>query len=284
MEKTVNSDMRAGWNGESGANWVERQAQFDGMLVPWGALVAETAAVAAGERVLDVGCGNGATTRAAAVAAGAGGQAVGVDLSEPMLDLARTLAAEEGVENVRFVAGDAQVDELTSGGEPYDVVISRFGVMFFDDPVAAFANIGKAVRPGGRLAFVAWADLVLQDWLTVPAAAALAHLPPLAESNADSPMLRFADIAYVTDVLTQAGWSDVEVATEERSIVVAGGGTAEDAADFLLDTGQGKTLVGDASPEQVKAAREAIIDTLQQHVTPRGVELRGVTRLVTARR
>jgi ubiquinone/menaquinone biosynthesis C-methylase UbiE len=130
----------------SGDSWVATQEEHDATLAPWGEVLAETAAIRPGERVLDVGCGCGATTRSAAASCAPGGTAVGVDLSVQMLARTRELAEAAGVANVRFTAGDAQVDDLTVDGPPYDVVISRYGVMFFDDPVAAFAKMARATR------------------------------------------------------------------------------------------------------------------------------------------
>ena len=284
METTANSEQRAGWNGESGDSWVRLQAQFDGALAPWAELLAEASGVVRGERVLDIGCGNGATTRDAAVQAGPSGLAVGVDLSEQMLARARELAAEQGVDNARFVDGDAQVDDLAADPGPYDAAISRFGVMFFDDPVAAFANIGRAVKPGGRLVFVAWAEMARQQWLMVPAAAALQHLAPTNFGGPGPGMFALADTAVVTDTLQEAGWKDVSIATHERRILIAGGGSVDTAVDHIAQTGQGRALLAEASPEAAELAIDAMREALREHVTPAGVELSGVAHLVTARR
>jgi SAM-dependent methyltransferase len=283
----ANTDQREAWNGRSGDAWVRTQEEHDAMLEPWARVVAEAAAIRPGERVLDVGCGCGATTLAAAAACGPDGAAVGVDLSAPMLGRARELAAAAGVDNVQFVVGDAQVDDLRAGGPPYDVVVSRYGVMFFDDTVAAFANIGRATRPGGRLAMVVWAPMAEQDWLLVPAGAALPHLgnPDLGAVQAGAPgMFAFADPARIDEVLGAAGWTDVAADRQRRSMQVGGPGDVESALRFLLDTNAGRTLFAEAEPDAAEQAKKAIREALAAHLTPTAVELDGIAWSITARR
>jgi ubiquinone/menaquinone biosynthesis C-methylase UbiE len=297
----TNEDERERWNGVSGEAWVRRQEQYDRMLAPWGALLAETAAVAPGERVLDVGCGCGATTlaaaeRAAGVPAGGGdatggvdatggaapGVALGVDLSEPMIAVARRRAAEAGLDHVAFRVADAQTDDL--GVDDRDVVVSRFGVMFFDDPVAAFANVARATRPGGRLACVVWGPPDAQEWLLVPMAAATAHLPPPGPGLLDGPgMFALARPEHTTDVLERAGWRDVALVRHERAVRV-GGGTVDDAVSFLAGTGPGRALLDGVEEATVDKALDAIRQALADHLTPDGVVLRGTAWALTARR
>ena len=159
--------------------------------------------------VLDVGCGCGGTTLAAARLV-APGEAVGLDLSGPMLARARADAEAAGLGNAAFRQGDAQVHAL----EParFDAVMSRFGVMFFADPVAAFENIRSATRPGGRLVFVCWQPLAANQWLLVPGAALAEHVRPAGFGTADGPgMFAFADPDRIRPILAEAGWRDVEI-------------------------------------------------------------------------
>jgi SAM-dependent methyltransferase len=281
----ANEAQRENWNGESGRNWVERQDQFDASNATWADLLLETAAPAPGERVLDVGCGCGATTLAAARATGPGGQAVGADLSAPMLGVARARAERAGLANARFAVADAQTDDLAAldGGGPYDLAISRFGVMFFDGPVAAFANIGRAVRPGGRLAMTVWAAGD-QEWLKVPLGAAAPVLGVTPGDDAAPPMQSLGDADHVTGLLQRAGWGDVATALHDRPMVVGGARTVEDAASFLAGTGPGRALFADAEPSRAGAAMAAIRDVLAPRLTPEGVILRGAVLAVTARR
>src|ERR1044071_8244430 len=142
----------ADWNGQSGERWVANQARLDAMLAVFGQAAIEAAAPAAGERVLDVGCGAGAASLALAARVGAGGQVLGVDISEPLIGRARALAPQDTP--ALFRVADASSAELPEGA--FDILCSRFGVMFFDDPTGAFAHMRRALRPGGRVAFVCW--------------------------------------------------------------------------------------------------------------------------------
>jgi SAM-dependent methyltransferase len=278
----ANEEQRESWNGASGAEWTQRERQFDAMLEPWIPVLTDAAAITAGEDVLDVGCGCGATTLEAARRCGPSGAAVGVDLSVPMIDRARRRAEAAGLANARFEVGDCQVDDLAA--RTYDVAISRFGVMFFDDPVAAFANVGKAMAPGGRLAVLTWASMPLQGWLTVPATAALQHVPlPDLGQDGGPGMFSLAERERIAAVLEASGWVDVAVRPHERRVRVAGGGSLDEAVDFLQATGAGRALLAGAPDEgAAKRAIEAVRSALADHLTPRGVELAGTALAVTA--
>jgi ubiquinone/menaquinone biosynthesis C-methylase UbiE len=169
---TANPYQSEEWNGDEGAHWVAYADAYDRMSEPFNRHLLDVAALTPAADVLDVGCGCGAVTISAARSARA---ALGIDLSAPMLDVARGRARGAGLANVEFVQGDAQVYGFES--ERYEVAISRFGVMFFADPVAAFANLRCALRRNGRLAFIAWRALIQNEWLTVPAAAAFSVVP-----------------------------------------------------------------------------------------------------------
>ncbi len=183
----ANEDEREQWGGELGAVWARRQADLDRMMTRLTALLVDRAQVAPGARVLDVGCGAGDSTLAAARATGPDGHATGQDVSAPLLALAWARAEAAGLANVTLVEGDAQTDRASGG--PFDAMLSRFGVMFFADPVAAFANIASQLRPGAPLTFVAWAAAALYPWLARPAAAAAARLGPASPADPDAPGL-----------------------------------------------------------------------------------------------
>lgn len=170
---TINQTQRDTWNGDSGHRWVADADRRDAVLAPVADTLLAAAHIQPGESVLDLGCGCGTTSITAVTQAGSGGTAHGIDLSEPMLAVARQRARDAGLTTVTFTQADAQTHQF-AGAAP-DVVISRFGTMFFDDPVAAFTNIGRAVRPRGRRFIATWQPIGVNDWLTVPGAALLQY-------------------------------------------------------------------------------------------------------------
>ena len=178
-----NADRIADWNGQSGDRWVAHQARHDARLAVFGQAAIEAAAPVAGERVLDVGCGAGASTLALAVRVGAGGQVLGVDISEPLIARARALAPQDTP--ALFRAADASSAELPEGA--FDILFSRFGVMFFADPTAAFAHMRRALKPGGRVAFVCWRGVAENDWVRLPMGAIKGIVPPMAAPDPEAP-------------------------------------------------------------------------------------------------
>src|SRR5258708_26419312 len=202
--KTANQDQVEHWNdSEETGDWVTYQERYDRMLEPFAGLMLDAAALSPGEQVLDVGCGCGATTLAAARAV-APGAVTGIDLSAAMLARARENAAKASLVNASFEQADAQVHQF---GASYDRVISRLGVMFFADPVAAFANLLAATRPGGRLAFACWQPLADNEWLLVPLAALAEHAPLPDPDEPGAPgMFSLSGTDRLHQVLSDAGW------------------------------------------------------------------------------
>ena len=270
------------WNtGDGVAHWVTNQARYDRMHAPFTALILDAAALRAGGNVLDVGCGCGGTTLAAARLV-APGRATGLDLSGPMLARARSGAAAAGLSNAVFQQGDAQVHELEPG--TFGTVISRFGVMFFADPVAAFANIRSATRSGGRLVFACWQPLAENQWLLVPGAALAEHVPPAAGlGSGDRPgMFAFADPERLRPILAAAGWRDVQITSEHASILVGGGGSVDDAVEFLRTATMGRTMLAGADAATADRAISAVRDALAPHADADGVHLDAAVWLVRA--
>jgi SAM-dependent methyltransferase len=277
----ANTEQAEHWNtGPSVAHWVANQACYDRMHAPFTALILRAAALRVGMNVLDVGCGSGGTTLAAARLV-TPGRALGLDLSGPMLAQARAGAEAAGLANVTFQQGDAQVESLEPAG--FEVVISRFGVMFFADPVAAFANIRSAARPGGRLVFACWQPLAANQWLLVPGAALAEHLPPPAPVPADGPgMFAFADPDRLRPILAAAGWRDVEITSEHASILVGGGGSVDDTVEFLRTATQGRTMLAGADPATAERALASVRAALTPHADADGVHLDAAVWLVEA--
>jgi len=277
----TNAEQRAYWNRDEARHWVDQQRRYDKMLEPFGSAVLAAASITATEHVLDIGCGSGAITRLAARAAREGA-ALGIDLSEAMVERASDTARTEAVENVRFDVDDAQTRAF---GAIYDCVISRFGVMFFDDPVAAFTNIRRALRPGGRVAAVVWQELAANSWMMVPVSAALAHVPALAlgEPGAPGPYA-LADPDRVRAIFDGAGFSDCSIESFRSPMLVGGHGNVDEAVEFLFNTGMGQGLLGDASPELRTQVIDAVHEALWAFATPDGVRLDGAAWIVTAKR
>ncbi|MDJ0869783.1 MAG: class I SAM-dependent methyltransferase [Myxococcota bacterium] len=256
----ANDEMHAYWNEGAGPVWVQRQEHLDRQLEDLDARTRARASIADGERVLDVGCGCGASTLELVRAVGGGGRVTGVDLSGPMLERARERAAAEGLESrVEWRQGDAQTLDL--GAEGYDCVFSRFGVMFFEDPPAAFTNLARALRPGGRLAFVCWQGRERNPWMIAPAIAAAQHIefPPPPPPEAPGPFA-FADADRVTAILERGGFEDVSFESVEEPLTL-GGGKVEHALELFLDIGPVGALLREKNPPPEQRTR--VVDAVR---------------------
>ena len=269
------------WDGPGGEHWVAEAARYDRMNQAFADRIVEALAPQPGERILDVGCGNGALALAIADRVGADGGVVGLDISGPMLANARRRAAAIGASNVTFDKGDAQVHPIPE--RSFDAVVSRFGVMFFEDPVAAFGNLCRALKPGGRLAFTCWQDLFSNNWIMVPAAAALEHvpIPDLGEPGGPGPF-SLADADRVRSVLTDAGFGQIELEAVVRPMPV--GDSVDDALHFMQNSDMGDVLMAGVDHETAARAWGAVREAVTPYATPEGVVLDGSVWLVTARR
>jgi len=229
------------WNEVSGPKWAALGDIINEQIAPIGRETLERAALRAGERVLDVGCGCGHTSLELAERVGPTGRVSGIDISGPMLQVARERAGESGLENVDFLDADAQVHAFEPAG--FDLSFSRFGVMFFADPSAAFANLLQALRPGGRLVFVCWQEVKRNPWMLVPVVAVAQHvaLPPRPAPEEPGPF-SFADDERVRAILERAGFSEIRFEALERSMNVAGGRDLDSTVDLLLQIGPAGAL------------------------------------------
>ncbi|HZA86312.1 MAG TPA: class I SAM-dependent methyltransferase [Acidimicrobiales bacterium] len=267
------------WNGSGGEHWVEQQERYDQINRGFGDRVVEVLAPQSGERVLDVGCGNGILSLAIGPLVAPDGSVLGLDLSGPMLETATARADNAGLTNVKFERGDAQVHALPEAG--FDGIVSRFGVMFFDDPHAAFANLARALRSGGRLAFACWQELLANEWLMVPAGAALAHvpMPDLGEPGEPGPF-SLSDPDSVRSILEGTGLAEVGV--EDFRCPMPMGSTVEDTVAFMQGTDMAATLMADVSEDVAAAAWDAVRAALAPYTGPDGVVLSGAAWIVTA--
>ena len=279
----ANEDQAAYWNGDEGSHWVTGQSRYEGMLEPFVDVVLDAAELASGDRVLDIGCGSGATTLAAARRVAPAGTALGVDISAPLLECARRGAESTGVTNASFMLGDAQVAALDP--QAHDAALSRFGVMFFEDPVAAFANIRGAVRPGGRLAFVAWRPVSENEWFSLPMRTFADFAPPgsvPAGPPAGPGPFAFADEGYVRHVLTDAGWRAIDIATRDVDVLYGGRGTIDDVVHFVETGRAGKLLLSQLDAATRGRALDALRRAFEPYATKDGVGMTAAAWVVTA--
>jgi len=243
----------------------------------------DRAGIAPGERVIDVGCGCGDTTIALGRRVGPAGRVLGIDVSAPMLERAAETARAAGVANVRLENADAQTHRLSPSA--FDVVYSRFGVMFFTDPVAAFTNLRAALRPGGRLAFVCWQALLENPWLFVPLRAAAQHLtlPPPPAPDAPGPFA-FADPERVRGILARAGFGDIVLEELHTTLTLGGGGTVDQAVRFLTEgVGPVSGVLREADPAVRPTVAAAVRAAIAPFHTPQGVRMGSAAWIVTAR-
>ncbi|MFU8850403.1 class I SAM-dependent methyltransferase [Micromonospora sp. SL1-18] len=275
MHGIANTQHAEAWNGWEGAHWAQNPARYNAIVAAFNDDLFRVAAIDADDRVLDIGCGTGQITLLAARQA-CRGHVVGVDISAPMLERARADAAEQGVTNVRFEQGDAQVHHLPNGG--FDVAISRGGVMFFGDLVAAFANIQGGLRPGGRLVFMGpQGGTPDSDY-----ARATAALGPLMREP--SPAVRgmgsLVDPARIHEVLGEAGFADVSVAPVEA--LMDYGRDAADAAEFILSQGPVRFNLVGVDQAVIERTREELREGLSVYETSEGVRIPGAVWAVRA--
>jgi SAM-dependent methyltransferase len=272
-------DQIAFWNGPSGEIWVAEQASRDAMLAAYGAEAMRAASLAPGSSVLDVGCGCGTTTLAIGDLVGADGRVHGVDVSGPMIARAKELAKARP--NVTFALEDATTAKLEAAS--FDLVFSRFGVMFFPEPERAFANLRHAMKPGARLAFVCWRALAENPWAKMPLDAAIAVVgkPEPPPPGAPGPFA-FADASRVRAILEHAGFGSIEARAFDTRVEYAK--TVDTAASRLVAMGPASRLLANHDePTRAKVVAGAR-ELFAPFVTPSGVQIPGATWIVTAAR
>ncbi len=283
METTTNQEQIRYWNEQGGPRWVQMQEKLDAQIDPLGLVALQRAAIQPGERVIDVGCGCGQTSFELAERVATNGFVLGIDISEPMLNRARERQRARGFTNIEFRTADAQTCQFER--ERFDVLFSRFGVMFFEDPTAAFRNVRTALRPNGRISFVCWQALDKNDWARVPLKAALQHVPPPAPPPPGAPgPFAFADPERVRQILTDAGFTSIHCEPYETALNLGGAMTVAEAADFSLDVGPVSRLVADADPTIRPRIAQAVRDALTPYAGPEGVRVPGAVWIVQARR
>jgi SAM-dependent methyltransferase len=274
-----NADQIAYWNGPGGQRWADRQQGQDILLAPVADLLVDRAQIKAGERVVDVGCGSGAVSIAVAEKVGRSGHVLGIDVSAPMLARARQIAPA-GVP-VDFVRADATVYPF----EPahFDLLVSRFGVMFFAEPARSFANLRKALKPAGRLAFACWREPRENPFFMLPLQAVYKHAPKLPQLGPEDPgPFSFAAEQRVIGILNEAGFSQVTMERRDLSLDLAVGRGLEAAVQSTLEIGPSARALAEQPPDVLAAATQSIRQELTPFVRGQSVLLKGSIWIVTA--
>jgi SAM-dependent methyltransferase len=276
----LNADQIAYWNGPAGQRWTERQALQDVLLAPVSEILIDRAGVRAGERIIDVGCGCGAIAIALAQRTGPAGHVLGIDISAPMLARARQLTPA-GIP-VEFVLADATVYPFVPAS--FDLLVSRFGVMFFAEPVLSFANMRRALRPSGRLAFACWREPRENPWMMAPLQAVYQHVPKLPQQEPDDPgPFAFASEARVHRILSEAGFSGIAMEPRNFVLDLAIGRGLDAAVDAVLEIGPANRALEGHPADVREAAKGSIREALAPFVSGQEVRLAGSIWMVTAK-
>lgn len=271
-----NAAQAEAWNGDEGRFWTAHATRFDAAVDRYQPAFLDAAAIQRDDHVLDIGCGSGSTTRAAAQRAPVG-RALGVDLSADLIALARDLARSEQIANARFVCADAQIERFETGA--FDVAISRTGAMFFGQPEAAFANIADALRPGARLTLMTWQPFERNEWLPALVTALSGSAPPAPLADTPGPF-SLSSPDRVRALLGGAGFDQVEL----HGLVepMRFGRDPDDAFEFV--TGLFGWMLQGLDDDAAQAGRDRLHALLQRHAIPEGVLLGSAAWIITARR
>ncbi len=272
------------WNSDGGTNFVRHQTALDGMLGPYGLKAMQAGGLKHGDVVLDIGCGCGDSSIEMSRRVGTTGEVVGVDISEVMLQRAEDLAAHQELTNVFFELADVEVDPMHR--DSFDLAFSRFGIMFFNDPVAALRNVHKVLHDEGRLAFACWQTLDKSPWIALQMKSVIPLLaeedrPPPADPNAPGPF-SFGDPDRLNGVLKQAGFGNIKMEPYAPSVALFGLKDMEEVLDFALEVGPAKAFFAEMNAKTKAMARDAVREAYQPYLTDKGVVMEAAAWIVTA--
>ena len=264
------------WNGHAGSTWVDAQERMDKMLAPLTSPLIEQAAAKSGEQIIDVGCGCGDTSLKLAAT---GASVHGIDISEPMLERARARAQLAHQANTEFSTADAATTPLTAN---YDLIFSRFGVMFFSDPTAAFSNLHSGLKSTGRLCFLCWQPPRNNPWMSTAGAAINQFMPePATKPDPRAPgPFAFADRDYLDDILKQAGFKNRSISSVTADLHIAD--TLDAAIESQKSIGPLARALSELEGDQQQAALAAAREALAEKMTPTGLDLGAACWLVKA--
>jgi len=270
------------WNSPHTRVWVDEYQAIDRLLADSTRAALDHAAPKVGERVVDIGCGSGTTVLELAARVGPSGYVLGADVSKPSVEKARERVAAAGVHQAEIVLCDVSTHIFPANS--FDLAFSRFGVMFFADPVATFANIHKAMKPDGRLALAVFRRLQENTWAMATVAAIRHLLPPITPPGPEEPgQFSWGDAARVRRILETAGFQDVSLSPRDPAMPLAGPGGAAEAASFMSRIGPVVRAMSDASEGQRKEVRAALEAFFRSHEGPQGIAFQGAIWIVTAR-
>lgn len=270
------------WNSAATQPWSEQHEPIDRLFAGLTQTVLDIAAPQPGERVIDIGCGSGTTVLELAVRVGPSGYVLGADISKQSVEKARQRIADTGVHQAEATLSD--VSTHTFAPKNFDLAFSRFGVMFFSDPIATFANLHSALKPSGRLALAVFRTPQENRWQTAPVAAVRHLLPPITPPGPEEPgQFSWADPTRVHRILEAAGFKEITLTPSDPAMLLAGPKGAAEAADFAMQVGPVVRATLNASEEQREAVRSSLASFFQNQEGPQGIVLPGAIWIVTAR-
>ena len=277
--KIINQDQKEFWNEKKGKIWISLEKNIEKMLGPLGDHAINTLKPKVGEKILDVGCGTGSTSLKLSKLVGKEGLITGIDISEPILGFAKKQANVKRIKNIKFVLADAQNFQFSENN--YDAVFSRFGIMFFEDPITAFKNIRKSLKDKGRLTFICWCSREENDWINLSSniASQFLELPPKANPKDPGPFA-LEDHRYIEEILINSGWKNIVIKNHGEKIIV--GETLDSSAEFLSRMGPMSVPFENANEQTKEKVISALKECYSKYLTPKGVEFHFSSWIVSA--
>ena len=277
--KIINQEQKKFWNEKKGEIWVSLESKIDKMLGPLGDQAIKILKPKVGEKILDIGCGTGSTSQTLSKLVGESGIITGIDISKPILNFAQKQKENKKIKNINFIQADAQNHQFSDLN--FDAVFSRFGIMFFEDPISAFKNIKKSLSCNGRLTFVCWSKREDNDWINLSSnvASQFLELPPKANPKEPGPFA-FEDYFYIEEILIKSGWKNIKIKEYKQNIVI--GKTLDYAADFLSRMGPMSVPFENANEQTKEKVISALKECYSQYFTAKGVEFHFSSWIVSA--